>query len=133
MTFGIGIAMKGVRDAGFSRNRSKNAGSGPYPSPLSHVLSRPFSKFLGTSLIPRRNYSKNPKSVTTFNELTFFHADINQSEFEDSFKLASDWIKSVPKNLNKSNGHLVVKQRLCNFCCCCCCFCFRGETRCIID
>ena len=33
MTFGIGIAMKGVRDAGFSRNRSKNAGSGPYPSP----------------------------------------------------------------------------------------------------
>ena len=35
MTFGIGIAiaMKGVRDAGFSRNRSKNAGSGPYPPP----------------------------------------------------------------------------------------------------
>ena len=27
--------------------------------------------------------------------LTFFHADINQSEVEDSFQLASDWIKSV--------------------------------------
>ena len=27
--------------------------------------------------------------------LTFFHADINQSEAEDSFQLASDWIKSV--------------------------------------
>ena len=41
MTFGIGIAiaMKGVRDAGFSRNRSKNAGSGPYPpSPTPHPL-----------------------------------------------------------------------------------------------
>ena len=25
--------------------------------------------------------------------LTFFHADINQSEVEDSFQLASDWIK----------------------------------------
>ena len=27
--------------------------------------------------------------------LTFFHADINQWEVEDSFQLASDWIKSV--------------------------------------
>ena len=36
--------------------------------------------------------------------LTFFHADINQSEVEDSFQLASDWIKSVRKNVNKSKA-----------------------------
>ena len=38
-------------------------------------------------------YSKEPKSVTSFNLFIFFHADINQSEVEDSFQLASDWIK----------------------------------------
>ena len=27
-----------------------------------------------------------------------------QSEFEDSFQLASDWIKSVQKSVNKSNS-----------------------------
>ena len=27
--------------------------------------------------------------------------DINQSEAEDSFQMASDWIKSVRKNVNK--------------------------------
>ena len=32
----------------------------------------------------------------------FFHADIYQSEVEDSFQLASDWIKSVQKNVTKS-------------------------------
>ena len=36
--------------------------------------------------------------------LTFFHADINQSEVVDSFQLASDWIKSVRKNVNKSKA-----------------------------
>ena len=40
-------------------------------------------------------YRREPKSVTTFNLLTFFHVDINQSEVEDSFQLASDWIKSI--------------------------------------
>ena len=39
------------------------------------------------------SYSKEPKSVHAFNLFTFFHADINQSEVEDSFQLASDWIK----------------------------------------
>ena len=42
--------------------------------------------------------SKEPKSVTSlnFNQLTFFQAEIfNQSEVEDSFQLASDWIKSA--------------------------------------
>ena len=29
-----------------------------------------------------------------------FHADINQSEVEDSFQLASDWITSARKNVN---------------------------------
>ena len=33
---------------------------------------------------------------------TFFHAGINQSEVEGSFQLASDWIKSARKNVNKS-------------------------------
>ena len=34
----------------------------------------------------------------------FFHVDINQSEVEDGFQLASDWIKSVQKNVNKSKS-----------------------------
>jgi len=42
--------------------------------------------------------------MTSFNQLTFFNADINQSEVEDSFQLASDWIKSVRKNVNKSKA-----------------------------
>ena len=40
------------------------------------------------------------QSVTSLNYLTFFHADINQSQVEDSFQLASDWIKSVRKDVN---------------------------------
>ena len=40
-------------------------------------------------------YRREPKNVTTFNLFTFFHADINQSEVEDSFQLDSDWIKST--------------------------------------
>ena len=47
---------------------------------------------------------KEPKTVTSFNKLTFFQADINQSEVEDSFQLASDWIKSAQKNVNKSKA-----------------------------
>ena len=38
------------------------------------------------------------------NKLTFFHADINQSEVVDNFQLASDWMKSVWKNVNKSKA-----------------------------
>ena len=48
--------------------------------------------------------SKEPKTVTSFNKLTFFQADINQSEVEDSFQLASDWIESAQKNVNKSKA-----------------------------
>ena len=40
--------------------------------------------------ITNRIYIKEPRSMTS---LTFFHADINQLEVEDSFQLASDWIK----------------------------------------
>ena len=36
--------------------------------------------------------------------MTFFQPDINHSEVEDSFQLASDWIKSVGKNMNKSKA-----------------------------
>ena len=50
---------------------------------------------------PYNCYSKEPESVTSFNQLTFFHEGINQSEVEDSFQLASDWIKSARKNVNK--------------------------------
>ena len=50
------------------------------------------------------SHSKDPKSVTSFNELTFFHADINQSEVEDSFQLSPDWIKPARKNVNKSKA-----------------------------
>ena len=50
---------------------------------------------------------KELKSMTFFNQLTFFHADINQSEVEDSFQLASDWIKSVRKNVNTLLGSLL--------------------------
>ena len=42
--------------------------------------------------------------MTFFNELTFFNVDINQSQVEDSFQLASDWIKSVQKNVSKSKA-----------------------------
>ena len=42
--------------------------------------------------------------MTSFNLFTFFHAGINQSEVEDSFQLASDWIKSARKNVNNC-GH----------------------------
>ena len=42
--------------------------------------------------------------MTFFHELTFFNAYINQSEVEDSFQLASDWIKSVQKNVNISKA-----------------------------
>ena len=48
--------------------------------------------------------SKEPKTVTSFNKLTFFQADINQSEVEDSFQPASDWIKSARKDVNKSKA-----------------------------
>ena len=51
-------------------------------------------------------YSKEPKSVTSFNSLTLFLADINQSEVEDSFQLASYWIKSVRKNVNTVKTHI---------------------------
>ena len=40
--------------------------------------------------------------MTSFNKLTFFHANIKQSEIKDSFQLASDWTKSVRKNVNES-------------------------------
>ena len=47
--------------------------------------------------------------MTFFNWLTFFHADINQSEVEESFQLASNWIKFAQKNVNKSKaGHTFV-------------------------
>ena len=39
--------------------------------------------------------------MTAFNLFTFFHADINRSEFEDSFQLATDWIKSASGLNNK--------------------------------
>ena len=47
------------------------------------------------SQVPPVPYSKEPKSVTN----TFFHADINQSELEESFQLASDCIESCCKAL----------------------------------
>ena len=39
--------------------------------------------------------------MTSFNQFTFFHVDINQSEVENSFQPASDWIRSARKNVNK--------------------------------
>ena len=47
-------------------------------------------------------------SSTVINLVTFFHADINQSEVEYSFQLASDWIKSVQTNVNKSKAVTVL-------------------------
>ena len=59
--------------------------------------------FKQTNKLQKELYSKEPKSVT-FCELTFFHADISQSEFEDSFQLASEWIRSVRKSMNNSEA-----------------------------
>ena len=42
--------------------------------------------------------------MTSFNKFTFFLVDINQSEVEDRFQLASDWIKYAKKNVNKSKA-----------------------------
>ena len=56
--------------------------------------------------------SKEPKSVTSFNQLTFFHADINQSEVDESFQLASDWIRSVRMNVNKSKAVILLGSLL---------------------
>ena len=42
--------------------------------------------------------------MTSFNYLTSFHADINQSEVEDSFQLVYDWIKSARNNVNESKA-----------------------------
>ena len=42
--------------------------------------------------------------MTSFNYLTSFHVDINQSEVEDSFQLVSDWIKSARNNVNESKA-----------------------------
>ena len=47
--------------------------------------------------------------MTYFNQLTFFHADINHSEVEDSFQLASDWIKFVRKNVNESKADTLLR------------------------
>ena len=58
------------------------------PSKVVSHLKGPLSLVEST----KRIYSKERKSMTS---LTFFHADINQSEFVYSFQLASDWIKSV--------------------------------------
>ena len=41
-------------------------------------------------------------SLTARSSKVFFHVDINQSEVEDRFQLAPDWVKSVQKNVNKS-------------------------------
>ena len=41
------------------------------------------------------NYSKEPKSKTTFNQFTFFHAVFIQLEVNWKLSSASDWIKSV--------------------------------------
>ena len=49
-------------------------------------------------------YRKEPKRVISFNLLTSLHADINQSEVKESFELASYWIKSVRKNVNKTKA-----------------------------
>ena len=49
-----------------------------------------FKGFLSLVESTNRIYIKEPRSMTS---LTFFHADINQLEVEDSFQLASDWIK----------------------------------------
>ena len=57
-----------------------------------------------TNKLQKELYSKEPKSVTSFCELAFFHADISQSEFEDSFQLASEWIRSVRKTMNNSKA-----------------------------
>ena len=49
-----------------------------------------FKGFLSLVESTNRIYIKEPRSMTS---LTFFHVDINQLEVEDSFQLASDWIK----------------------------------------
>ena len=42
---------------------------------------------------------------------SFFLEGINQSEIDDSFQLASDWIKSAQKDVNNTFALLAVKLR----------------------
>ena len=42
--------------------------------------------------------------TSLINSHSFMQTLINQSEAEDSLQLASDWIKSVRKNVNKSKA-----------------------------
>ena len=56
-----------------------------------------FATLIGMSATPS-TLKQGAQSVTSFNQLTFFQADVNQSEVKDSFQLASDWITSVGKN-----------------------------------
>ena len=56
------------------------------------------------------------KILYTFNVFSyltnsFFLEGINQSEIEDSFQLASDWIKSAQKDVNNTFALLAVKLR----------------------
>ena len=67
-----------------------------------------FATLIGMSATPT-TLKQGAQSVTSFNQLTFFQADINQSEVKDSFQLASDWITSVRKN-----GLLAVSLGLCH-------------------
>ena len=53
------------------------------------------------------SYSKEPKSVSTFNKITFFHAVMIQSEAEDGYQLTSDLIKSAQKNVQLVTGSLL--------------------------
>ena len=63
----------------------------------------PFARGI-TEFITIPLHSKEPKSVIAFDLFTFFYADINQSDVEESFQLDSDWIKSARKNVNKSKA-----------------------------
>ena len=45
-------------------------------------------------------YSKEPKSVTTFDLFTFFHTDLIQSEASWKLSSTSDWLMSAWKNVS---------------------------------
>ena len=80
-------------------NQMENTTAQSTPSRTMAARKKTISKSLGR--VFNVCYPALSSQTATRFVFTLFRADINQSEVEDSFQLASDWIKSARKNANK--------------------------------
>ena len=87
---------------GIKLDYMKDLGSTVYSASFWTLLIVAFSSDIGLTLFPPSSGGLIlQQGAQKCDRLTFFHAEINQSEVEVSFQLASDWIKSARKNVNK--------------------------------